>query len=113
MDSQANTTTPMPEGDSEFRKWYMDFHGKLHLPAGRGCVACDRYAAMVQIGDRVRYIGTAKDDDYHGKLCGKVGVVEQLDPYVLLRLDDDPTELWVAGEQFLERVPPAEAADAK
>lgn len=36
----------------------------------------------MNIGDRVRYIGTKEQDIYHGECVNRIGIVRQLQPWV-------------------------------
>lgn len=42
--------------------------------------------AMINLGDKVQYIGTKEQDVYHGQLVGKVGTVTQLTPFIGIRV---------------------------
>jgi len=60
-----------------------------------------------QIGDKVRYVGTAEQDVYHGELCGKVGTVARLHPWIGIIPEGD-YRVWDAGPSdgsLVERVP--------
>jgi hypothetical protein len=43
----------------------------------------------IKIGDRVRYVGTANDDIYHGECVGREGVVKTVWPIILVHFGDE------------------------
>lgn len=56
----------------------------------------------MQIGDRVRFIGTVSDDIYHGFLCGQVGVIRQLYPWI--GIDIAGHGVYAVNRECLEKI---------
>ena len=52
----------------------------------------------LKLTDRVRYIGTADQDTYHGGCVGREGVVRQLYPWVGVEFDGEQGVRSVARE---------------
>jgi hypothetical protein len=62
----------------------------------------------MNIGDRVRYIGTKEQDIYHGLCVGREGIVRQLDPWVGVEFDGEHGIRSVGSLEFGAPVRPVE-----